>query len=304
MTGGAGFIGSHVVDLLQSDGAQVIVLDDLSSGLVDNLQSRTWLEEGQINDVNLVQRLVDKVDGVFHLAAISSVQASEKDQRATHRVNFEGSMTVLRAIVESHQSYAPPLVFSSTAAVYGDQKDMPIKESAPKRPLSNYGKDKLKVEIEIKKAAHSHNLPALIFRPFNVYGPRQRKTSPYSGVISIFEHQFKNRAPVTIFGSGAQLRDFIYVEDVARRFIKAMEIASAAVPTTNLCTGQGTTLLELTDEISKIFGYSVGLKFTSSRERDIFQSIGDPGNCDRLLKSIDYCALSAGLKKTINISDL
>jgi len=210
VTGGAGFIGSHLCEALLRRGAVVRVLDDLSSGKRENLPSDIELIEGDVADEAVVRSAMDGVAGCFHLAAIASVERGVSDWLHTHRANLTGAITVF----DAGRATRVPVVYASSAAVYGDVATVPIAEDAPCRPLSAYGADKLGGELHARVASRVHRIPTVGLRFFNVYGPRQDPRSPYSGVISIFCERARRAAPIDIFGDGEQTRDFVHVADV------------------------------------------------------------------------------------------
>ena len=224
VTGGAGFIGSHLCEALVSDGHAVRVLDDLSTGTRANLPAGVELIEGDIADPAAMKTAVAGVDGCFHLAAIASVARGVEDWLGTHRANLTGTITLFDEV--RRQPKPVPVVYASSAAVYGDCADLPITEAASKRPLSAYGADKYACELHAVVASHVHAVPTDGLRFFNVYGPRQDPRSPYSGVISIFCERLRRGAAIDIFGDGGQTRDFIYVADV----VAALRAAMARCP--------------------------------------------------------------------------
>src|SRR5580658_5449763 len=209
VTGGAGFIGSHLCDALVADGHAVRVLDDLSTGKRANLPAGAELIEGDIADPAAVRQAVAGVDACFHLAAIASVARGVDDWLGTHRANLTGTITLFDEL--RRQPRPVPVVYASSAAIYGDCADLPIKESATKHPLSAYGADKYGCELHARVASHVHGVPTVGLRFFNVYGPRQDPRSPYSGVISIFCERLAAGRSVTVDGDGLQSRDFVYV---------------------------------------------------------------------------------------------
>src|SRR5665213_2338149 len=250
VTGGAGFIGSHLCDALVGDGHAVRVLDDLSTGVRTNLPASVELIEGDIADQAAMQEAVAGVDGCFHLAAIASVARGVEDWLGTHRANLTGAITLFDTV--RREPLPVPVVYASSAAVYGDGARLPITEDAAKRPLSAYGADKYACELHAEVASHVHAVPTVGLRFFNVYGPRQDPRSPYSGVISIFCERLRRGAPVEVFGDGGQTRDFIAVADVVAALRAAMARRKTVVPVIpearglpasdvyNVCTGIGT----------------------------------------------------------------
>src|SRR5580658_7797789 len=220
VTGGAGFIGSHLCDALLARGDKVRVLDDLSTGRRANLPSQAGLIVGDIADPETALAATDGIDGCFHLAAIASVERGINDWLGTNRVNLSGTISIFDAI-RRHGTKAP-VVYASSAAVYGDCRTIPIPETAECRPLSAYGADKRGCELHAVTATHVHGIPTTGLRFFNVYGPRQDPKSPYSGVISIFCERIRNEMPVDVLGDGAQTRDFVHVSDVVTALMAGM----------------------------------------------------------------------------------
>ena len=184
VTGGAGFIGSHLCEALLARGDTVRVLDDLSTGKLENLPPNVDLIEGDVADLDVVRDAVNGVAGCFHLAAIASVERGITDWLGTHRANVTGAITVFDAI--RRLPVKVPVVYASSAAVYGNVATMPITEQTERHPFSAYGADKYGCELHARVASHVHGIPTVGLRFFNIYGPRQDPLSPYSGVISIF----------------------------------------------------------------------------------------------------------------------
>src|ERR1700761_3440303 len=228
VTGGAGFIGSHLCEALIARGDQVRVLDDLSTGHRRNVPAQATLIVGDVADPTAVAEAMADVDGCFHLAAIASVEKGVTDWLGTHRVNVSGTVTVFDAV--RRQGSRIPVVYASSAAVYGDAAVVPIAETAPCVPLSAYGADKYGCELHARVASHVHGIPAVGLRFFNVYGPRQDPKSPYSGVISIFCERIAAGLPITVYGDGQQTRDFVYVGDVVRALLGAMALRPGDAP--------------------------------------------------------------------------
>ena len=202
VTGGCGFIGSHLVDSLLADGHQVVVLDDLSSGDPRRLDPRTRLVVGDAADPAAIARAFGDVDGCFHLAAIASIARSNEDWLGTHRANQTATICVLSAARGGRARPPVPVVYASSAAVYGDPATEPIAENAWPRPLTAYGADKLGSELHAEVAWAVYRVPTTRLRFFNIYGPRQDPASPYSGVISIFADRLRRGLPIDIHGDG------------------------------------------------------------------------------------------------------
>jgi UDP-glucose 4-epimerase len=297
VTGGAGFIGSHLVDALLARGDSVRVLDDLSTGKRENLDPRAQLIVGDVADAALTATAMADVDGCFHLAAIASVQLGNQDWLGTHRTNLTGAITVFDAARRAKPDRTVPVVYASSAAVYGDSAELPLAETAATRPLSAYGADKLGCELHGRVAGQVHGVRTVGCRFFNVYGPRQDPASPYSGVISIFFNRIGRGQGITIFGDGGQTRDFIYVADVVQALLASMEQEKAQTAVFNICTGRTTSLLELAAAIGRVFGYDPAIAFGEGRVGDIRASLGNPAAARDILEFDANVLLEDGLRK-------
>lgn len=302
VTGGCGFIGSHLVETLLSAGHRVRVLDDLSTGKQSNIpQDEADLIVGDVADPATVRRAMAGVDGCFHLAAIASVQRGNEDWLGCHRVNLTGSIAVFNAARSAaRDGGAVPVVYASSAAVYGDNPAVPLCEDASTQPITSYGADKLGSEQHARVAGAVHGLATAGFRFFNVYGPRQDPSSPYSGVISIFADRLASGNPITIFGDGQQTRDFIYVGDVVRHLIAGMSKASVEAPVFNTCTGQGTSVLDLAKTIAQLLQAKPEIKFEAPRNGDIRHSLGSPAAATAALAAQAETALEVGLGRLLD----
>jgi UDP-glucose 4-epimerase len=303
ITGGAGFIGSHLADALIARGDQVRVLDDLSTGKLENLPRGTEFIEGDVADAAIVQRAMQGVAGCFHLAAIASVARSNEDWLGTHRTNLTGTVTVLDAARAAGRT---PVVYASSAAIYGNPASMPIAESTQAQPLTAYGADKLGSELHAAIAWQVHGVPTFGCRFFNVYGPRQDPLSPYSGVISIFARRVASGEELTINGTGEQVRDFIYVADVVRHLLGGMALLRRAPQATviNVCTGRATSLLELLAALERVCGRAAHRRFGPERQGDIRLSLGDPARATALLGLSATTQLDQGLAATLGLVDV
>lgn len=275
VTGGAGFIGSHLADALLQDGHAVRVLDNLSTGHEINLDPRCDLIVGDVAEPDLLAKAMEGVAGCFHLAAIASVTRSNEDWIGTHRVNVTGTVAVLDA---ARTMGGRPVVYASSAAVYGDQGARAIREDAALRPRTAYGADKLASELHADVAFGVHGVPTLGFRFFNVYGPRQDPSSPYSGVISIFAARLAAGQSIGIDGDGRQVRDFVYVGDVVTHLLAGMNMLDRWPQRGifNVCTGRATSILELAQTLGAVSGRLPALEFRPARPGDIRTSLGDP----------------------------
>ena len=282
VTGGCGFIGSHLVDRLLAEGAQVVVLDDLSTGRRENLAPGAELIIGDIRDRKAVRDAMTGVDGCFHLAAIASVEKAREAWLDTHAVNLTGTVTIFDAARHASNRGPVPVVYASSAAAYGNPGDGwegRISEEAPTVPLSAYGADKLGCELHgrivDRPRMPSGSLPVLQCL-WSATGP----ASPYSGVISIFANRVATGAPIRINGDGEQLRDFVFVGDVVSRLTAAMSVMEPGARIFNVCTGQATSINDLATRLETVFGRSVERIHGPARIGDIRISIGDPARGD------------------------
>jgi UDP-glucose 4-epimerase len=297
VTGGAGFIGSHLVDALLAGGDRVQVLDDLSTGKRGNLDPAADLIVGDVADAACVAAAMENVDGCFHLAAIASVQSGNQDWLGTHRTNLTGTITIFDAARRAKPDRTVPVVYASSAAVYGDSTQMPLAETAPTQPLSAYGADKLGCELHARVAGQVHGVRTAGCRFFNVYGPRQDPGSPYSGVISIFFNRIGRGQGITIFGDGGQTRDFVYVGDVVDALLAAMRQEMAQTAVFNICTGRTTSLLELAAAVGRVFAREPAIAFAEERVGDIRVSLGSPALARRGLGFEANTLLEDGLDR-------
>lgn len=289
ITGGAGFIGSHLAEGLIAQGHDVRVIDNLSTGKRSNLPSAVAFSEGDITDASLLQPLVAQADAVFHLAAIASVAVCENEPAVAARTNVTGTETVFAAAL----AQGKPVIYASSAAVYGDNDALPLMETADPRPLGNYGAQKLQNE-QLAKTMHAQGLRSVGLRFFNVYGPRQDARSPYSGVISKFMAQAVAGKPLTFFGDGEQTRDFIYVGDIVALLIAAWR-AALGCELFNGCTGVQTSLKQLAAAIGQAAGAPVSTEHAPARSGDIRHSLGSPLKAANILNFNARTSLGDGL---------
>jgi UDP-glucose 4-epimerase len=302
VTGGAGFIGSHLVDALVQRGDRVRVLDDLSAGKREYLPAAAELRIGDVADPAAVQSAARDVDGIFHLAAIASVQRSNEDWLGTHRANLTGTIVVFDAARRARSGLPVPVVYASSAAVYGSGTEGPLTEDSPTRPLTAYGADKLGGELHARVAASVHGVPATGLRLFNVYGPRQDSKSPYSGVISIFADRIRSGLGIAVHGDGGQTRDFVFVADVVRHIEAAMATSSGPEARIfTVCTGRATSILTLAKTLMDATGRRVAVSHVMPRQGDIRESLGDPSRAIRELGIASTTSLASGLAATLRV---
>jgi UDP-glucose 4-epimerase len=285
VTGGAGFIGSHLVERLVRDGHAVRVLDDLSSGHAENLapvRNHIELITGSAADPAAVERTVAGVEGIFHLAAISSVARSMEAPRECQQ---SGEVATLTVLDQARLAGVHRVVFSSSAAIYGDTARLKNAESLPPQPLSLYAVGKVAGENYCR--AFTRLYPALdtvSLRYFNVFGPRQDPRSPYSGVISIFLRCARERHAPTLFGDGQQTRDFVAVENVVEANLLAMRHANPlGGESFNVGTGASVSLLAVWEELQRLSGTTIPPGFGSPRLGDIRDSCADIGKIQTVL---------------------
>jgi UDP-glucose 4-epimerase len=300
VTGGCGFIGSHLVRHLVADGRPVRVLDDLSSGDVSRLPAGVEFRQGDVADPGFIRPGVAGAAVVYHLAAIASVAQSNDRWLTSHVTNSCGAVAVMEAVRDKAPEAG--FVYASSAAVYGDLPLEPgqrIAESAPIRPLGPYGVDKLNVELHAGVAGPLFGLRSFGLRFFNVFGPGQDPDSQYSGVISRFVALARSGGPITIFGDGEQTRDFVHVDDVVRALLLAERSAGVAAPVANVCTGLPTSVNQLASAIADRFAPAPAIVHTEARRGEIRRSLGDPSLAGRLLGWEPAVTLNAGLRAVI-----
>ncbi len=295
VTGGCGFIGSHLCRALRAQGDQVRVLDDLSSGAAANLAPGARLMLGDINQPLALREALAGMDACFHLAAIASVERGVTDWPGTHRTNLSATI----ALMDAARANRVPVVYASSAAIYGRQAPGPLEEAAHPAPLSAYGADKLGCEQHAKVAGHVHGLPTAGLRFFNVFGPRQDPASPYSGVISIFCDRLRQGLPVRLYGDGAQTRDFIHVGDVVAALLAAMRIVSTDAPVFNVCSGRATTVVELAQTVAELCGTTAQFEHLPARLGEIRDSLGSPLRARQVLGVTAHVTLRQGLAQTL-----
>ncbi|NKC30552.1 NAD-dependent epimerase/dehydratase family protein [Roseomonas sp. BU-1] len=298
VTGGCGFIGSHLCAALVARGDEVRVLDDLSTGSRANLAPGASLLVGNVADPATVRAAMQGVDGCFHLAAIASVARCTEAWLETHRINLSATIAVLDA-ARAGANGPIPVAYASSAAIYGVPELVPLDEDAPARPLSAYGADKLGCELHARVAGVVHGVPSVGLRFFNVYGPRQDPRSPYSGVISIFCERLARAQPIAVHGDGRQTRDFVYVADVVAALLAALPAARAEAPVFNVCTGQPTSLLELVASIGRVCRTPPQVSHQPPRLGDIRHSVGSVLRARQALQLAPPVALDDGLAQVI-----
>lgn len=298
VTGGAGFIGSHLVRLLLERGDSVRVLDNFSTGNMENLEevkNSIEIVTGNICSPEDLRIAAQGMERIFHLAAFVSVAKSMADPQACFDVNVQGTLNVLEAACEAG---ARRVVLASSAAVYGDSDDLPLPEDTALKPVSPYAASKLTGEIYAGIYSRSFGLPATAMRFFNVFGPRQSPFSDYAAVIPIFIRRAIQGQPPTVYGDGCQRRDFIFVGDVVQALVMASENEAALGEVFNVCSGVETDLLDLLKAIKTILPQMPDPIFDAPRPGDIYRSVGSPRKAERLLGFSPQIELIEGLRRT------
>ncbi len=300
VTGGAGFIGSHLAATLAGQGARVRVIDDLSTGHLENIEEIgrdvDFIKGSLINPDDL-RRALEGVELVFHEAAIPSVPRSVNNPRETHDACVEATFALLLA---AREQGVRRLVYAASSSAYGDQPTLPKQEDMPPQPLSPYAAAKLVGEYYCQVWARSYNFETLCLRYFNVFGPRQDPSSQYSGVISRFTAALSSGERPVIFGDGEQSRDFTYIANVVDANIRASETTRGIGEVMNVATGQQTTLNQLLETLKTITGKpEVEAEYREFRVGDVRHSVADITRAKNFLGYEPHIGLDDGLRKTI-----
>jgi UDP-glucose 4-epimerase len=300
VTGGAGFIGSHLAEELARRCYRVIILDDLSTGKLENIShilrpanQQTEFIHGSITELPLLTKLFRGVDYVFHLAAIPSVPRSIENPRASHDANITGTLNVLLA---ARDAGVKKVVYASSSSVYGDTPTLPKREDMPPNPQSPYAVTKLAGEYYCQVFRQVYGLPTVCLRYFNVYGPRQDPNSQYAAVIPRFVHRAVNSKPPVIFGDGEQTRDFTFVKDTVEATILAAETDATGV--CNIGRGERISINRLAELVIKLVGNSVEPAHEEPRPGDIKHSLADISRARQFGYNPRY-DLEEGLRQTI-----
>jgi nucleoside-diphosphate-sugar epimerase len=298
VTGGAGFIGSHLVETLLNRGQRVRVLDNLLTGKRANLAHCPGVEfiEGSCADADAAARAVDGVDYVLHMAAIPSVPRSVKDPLTSHRANVDGTLTML---IAARNAGVKRLIFAGSSSAYGNTAELPKHEGMPTSPLSPYALQKIVGEQYCAMFTQLYGLETVTVRYFNVFGPRQDPTSPYSGVIALFASAlFERRSPV-IYGDGEQTRDFTYVANVVDGVLRACHAPGIAGEVINIATGGRVSLNELLGMMNGIVGTNMQPIYQPSRAGDVHDSQADIRKAAALLGYQPIVSCDVGLQRTL-----
>jgi len=300
VTGGAGFIGSNLVDKLLEDDCSVDVLDDLSTGRIENLPNldrRFTLHKGDVRDLQLVRKVLEGKEAVFHLAAIASVERSVQDPSGVEETNVLGTLNLLKASVECG---IKRFIYFSSCAVYGDVKKLPIDECVVPHPISPYAVSKLAAESYCSVFQRVFGLETVNLRFFNVYGPRQTY-NPYCGVITIFMEKLLRREDLVIQGDGEQTRDFLNVSDAVRSCILALKNGRATGEILNIGSGRPISINELAKLMIEITGSKVKMIHSTARKGDIKHIYGDISRSKALLGFEPKVQLGQGLRELFEL---
>lgn len=301
VTGGAGFIGSHLTAALTADGAQVRVLDDFSSGQRENLAGLpVELIVGDVAEMDVVQTAVANCDLIFHQAALVSVPRSVTEPELNQHSNVTGTFNIFEA---ARQAGVKRIVYASSAAVYGNRPGLPKRETDPLQLITPYAAAKRTAEIMAESYNAAYGMEIIGLRYMNVFGPRQDPSSPYSGALSIFCQAAIAGQGVTIFGDGEQTRDFVYVGDVVQANLRAAALPNGRLPDTpvfNVGRGQQTSLNQIVAMLSEITGRPIHTAYQSERPGDIKHSVADISLAQGKLGFMPETAVKEGLRLTMD----
>jgi UDP-glucose 4-epimerase len=299
ITGGAGFIGSHIANTLVKSGKQVRIFDNFSSGKRENLQGLdVEIIEGDLRNDDDVNKAVKGIDIIFHEAAFVSVPESMEKPQECLDVNVTGTSKLFEA---ARRSGVKRVVVASSAAVYGDSEAYPLSEDTPLKQLSPYAVSKRIDEMYAELFTNQFGLEVVALRYFNVYGPRQRPDSMYAAAVPIFIRRMLDNKPITIFGDGGQTRDLVNVKDVVQANLLASEHPKAPGQIFNVCTGVETKLLDLLDILYKIFPNAPKHVHAEPRAGDIYRSIGTPKKIIETLGYKPQVSLADGLAEAVEV---
>ncbi|HBN07679.1 MAG TPA: GDP-mannose 4,6-dehydratase [Cyanobacteria bacterium UBA8530] len=300
ITGGAGFIGSHSAEVLRARGIELTVLDNLSTGHLDNLSSlggRFRFLEGDVRDPEALNSAMEGCQAVLHLAALVSVPESIRSPLLAHAINATGTLNVLEA---ARAQGIKRVVLASSAAVYGENQNLPLGEGEAAQSLSPYAAQKYLGEVYASIYSHLQGMSPVCLRYFNVFGPRQDPASPYSGVLSLFIEALVQGKKATIFGDGGATRDFVYVEDVALANLLAILAPESSEPLIfNVGTGKRTSILQAFEAVREAAGVQATPAFAPPREGDIVHSCADIGRARASLGYHPRFSFSEGITRTV-----
>src|ERR1700694_4041656 len=298
VTGGAGFIGSNTVDELVRRGHSVVVLDDLSSGKEDNvaeIRNKITFIKGSITDIEIVRKAMHEAEYVLHLAARTSVPRSVKDPIETNKINIDGTLNVL---VAAKELKVKRVVFAASSSAYGETATLPKVETMQPEPISPYGVTKYVGELYGQTFGRCYGLENVALRYFNIFGPRQDPSSPYSGVLAKFCTSYLEETPPVVFGDGEQTRDFTYVDNAVQANLLACEAPKASGKVFNVGVGGRVSLNEVVRALGKISGKTLETKYEPPRDGDIRDSQADISQAREYLEYEPQVTFEEGLART------
>lgn len=302
ITGGAGFIGSNLIEelLRLNTTAKVVILDNFSTGKKENIpqDDRIAIIEGDVSDFSIINNLfyTYHFDYIFHLAAVSNVQDSIMDPVVTHKINFDSTLLLLEKTRKINDFKR--FIFASSAAVYGNKPKIPCSEKSAVNPISPYGIDKYASERYVINYCKLYGIPTTAFRFFNIYGPRQNPSSPYSGVISIFAQEFQKSSPqISIYGDGKQTRDFVFIKDLVEILLNSLQYKETVGECINVCTGIETSINNVIDIFSNLSKKQPKILYKDQRIGDIKSSVGNNEKIINYNLKNEFIHIDVGLSK-------
>jgi nucleoside-diphosphate-sugar epimerase len=298
VTGGAGFIGSHLVRALRARGESVRVLDNFSTGRQENLAGVSGLDvrKGDLRETATVEDAVRSVDFLYHLAAFVSVPQSMTDPETCFAINISGTANLFE---KARRAGVRKIAFASSTAVYGDPGVFPTLEDCPLNPLSPYAVSKQVAEVLASLYTRTFNLPIIPLRFFNVYGPRQNPDSHYAAAVPIFIRRLLDHRAITIYGDGKQTRDFIFVGDIVEALISAVHSQAAGEPF-NICSGCETSIINLVEQLCELSNDPLQVRYEAPRPGDIYRSLGSAARAFAAFGFQAKTPLADGLKETLD----
>lgn len=306
VTGGAGFIGSHIVEYLSYLNCKVIVIDNLSTGNKENIKDFPNVEfiQTDINDTETLKRVFKNVDFIFHLAALGSINRSVENPMNTHLSNATGFLNVLN-VAKENKDKVKGIIYASSSSVYGDNQDLPKKEDKTGMPLSPYAVTKITNELYAKVFWKIYGLPTIGLRYFNIFGPRQNPEGPYAAAIPLFIQKMIRKEDIYIHGTGEQKRDFTYVENVVNANINALYAIIEKKQNTfgevfNIGCHQSISINQVFKLLSEKLNYSKSPIYTEPRKGDVFQSLADITKAEKFLNYRPKVFFEEGIEKMIS----
>jgi nucleoside-diphosphate-sugar epimerase len=303
VTGGAGFIGSHLVEQLIADGCKVTVLDDFSSGAAANLEhidpKNLKIVEGDVRDEEAVGRIARSIDFIVHLAALPSVARSVENPVLTNDVNVNGTLNVLEA-ARKYKKNVKRVVFASSSSIYGDTPTLPKSEGMRPQPMSPYAVSKLAGEYYCHSYFENYGVETVALRFFNVFGPRQDPASDYAAVVPIFTSRLLRKLKPVVYGDGKQTRDFTYVENVVHSIVQSTTATKVEGDAFNVACGERVTIAGLAHMIGTVVGWTTEPRYKEARPGDVRHSLADIAKAEEVIGYRVRVNLPEGLERTVN----